>query len=115
MHLLLYIALFVWAGGLLNIILNLLFLGRLSRHPLQRHPLVSVIIPARNEERAIERTVRAMLAQDYPSIEVIVVNDRSSDSTGGILDRIASEDPRLIALHGEEPPTGWLGKPWAMH
>lgn len=115
MRILLDFALAFWAFGLINVILNLLFLGRLRGRVLERHPLLSVIIPARNEERAIERTVRAMLAQDYPQIEVIVVNDRSTDSTGAILDRIASEDSRLIALHGEDPPAGWLGKPWAMH
>lgn len=115
MRILIFIALALWVFGLLNIILNLLFLGRLRGRPMERHPLVSVIIPARNEERAIERTVRAMLAQDYPSIEVIVVNDRSTDGTGAILDRIAADDGHLLVLHGEEPPPGWLGKPWAMH
>src|SRR5471032_2385909 len=115
MRFLLDFALVLWAFGLVNIILNLLLLGKLRRATLDRHPLVSIIIPARNEERAIERTVRAMLAQDYAEIEVIVVNDRSTDSTGVILDRVALEDPRLVAVHGEEPPPGWLGKPWALH
>ncbi|HEX7419369.1 MAG TPA: glycosyltransferase [Thermoanaerobaculia bacterium] len=115
MHALLYAALLLWAFGLINIILNLLFLGKLRGATLDRYPLVSIIVPARNEERAIERTVRAMLAQDYPELEVIVVNDRSSDSTGAILDRVASEDSRLVAVHGEEPPPDWLGKPWALH
>jgi chlorobactene glucosyltransferase len=115
MRFLLDFALVLWAFGLVNIILNLLLLGKLRRATLDRHPLVSIIIPARNEERAIERTVRAMLAQDYAEIEVIVVNDRSTDSTGAILDRVALEDPRLVAVHGEEPPPGWLGKPWALH
>ncbi|HEY8711842.1 MAG TPA: glycosyltransferase, partial [Thermoanaerobaculia bacterium] len=115
MRILIDIALIFWTFALINIILNLLFLGRLRGGALVVHPLVTIIIPARNEERAIERTVRAMLAQDYPAFEVIVVNDRSTDSTGAILDRVAAEDSRLIALHGEEPPPGWLGKPWAMH
>ncbi len=115
MRILIDIAFIFWTIALINIILNLLFLGRLRGGALVVHPLVTIIIPARNEERAIERTVRAMLAQDYPAFEVIVVNDRSTDSTGAILDRVAAEDSRLIALHGEEPPPGWLGKPWAMH
>lgn len=83
--------------------------------PAARCPLVSVVIPARNEESAIERTVRAFLAQTYPNLEVIAVDDRSTDSTGAILERIAAEDSRLVVLHGEEPPAGWLGKPWALH
>jgi chlorobactene glucosyltransferase len=83
------------------------------RMPAAR-PLVSVVIPARNEEQAIERTVRAFLAQTYPNLEIIAVDDRSTDATGAILDRIA--DPRLVVIHGgEDPPPGWLGKPWALH
>jgi chlorobactene glucosyltransferase len=74
-------------------------------------PLLSVVIPARNEERIIEATVRAMLAQSYANLEVIVVNDRSTDRTGEILSAI--DDQRLVVIHGEEPPPGWLGKPWA--
>jgi glycosyltransferase involved in cell wall biosynthesis len=84
-----------------------------SSAPLAREPLVSVIIPARDEERVIGRTVRALLAQSYSALELIVVNDRSSDGTGAILH--AFDDPRLIVIDGEEPPPGWLGKPWALH
>lgn len=78
-----------------------------------RTPLVSVIIPARDEERVIERTVRAFLAQTYEPLEVIVVNDRSTDGTGAILHAI--DDARLVVIDGVEPPAGWLGKPWALH
>jgi chlorobactene glucosyltransferase len=78
-------------------------------------PFVSFIVPARDEERAIERSVRSLLSQDYPRFEVIVVNDRSTDGTGEILARVAAEDSRLVVLQGKEPPPGWLGKPWALH
>ena len=73
---------------------------------------VSLIVPARNEARIIEQSVRSFLAQDYPALEVIVVNDRSTDATGDILRRI--DDPRLVVIDGDEPPPGWLGKPWAL-
>jgi len=76
-------------------------------------PRVSVIVPARNEERVIERTVRALLAQDYPALEVIIVDDRSTDMTPQLLESI--HDSRLIVVHGDEKPAGWLGKPWALH
>ena len=76
---------------------------------------MSVVIPARNEEASIERTVRAMLAQTWESLEVIVVDDRSEDGTGAILARLAQGDSRLRVLTGSEPPPGWLGKPWALH
>jgi len=110
-----YILLAYWAFALLNVILNLLLIGRPRKAALEREPFVSIVIPARDEERAIERTVRALLAQDYSAFEVIVVDDRSTDSTGAILAGIAAEDARLIVVHGEEPPAGWLGKTWALH
>jgi len=54
-----------------------------------------------------------MLAQTWPALELVVVNDRSTDSTGAILASI--DDPRLVVIDNEEPPPGWLGKPWALH
>jgi chlorobactene glucosyltransferase len=72
-----------------------------------------VVIPARDEARVIDRTVRAFLAQTYPNLEIVVVNDRSTDGTSAILGAI--DDERLRVIDGEEPPAGWLGKPWALH
>lgn len=76
---------------------------------------MSVIVPARNEERAIERTVRALLAQSWRELEVIVVDDRSTDATGAILSRLRDENPGLQVIQAEEPPPGWLGKNSALH
>ena len=103
----------MWIAALVRTILNLAIIHRLRVRMPARTPLVSVIVPARDEEKSIGATVRALLAQTYPSIEVIVVNDRSTDSTGAILEAI--DDGRLVTIHGEEPPAGWLGKPWALH
>jgi chlorobactene glucosyltransferase len=76
-------------------------------------PSVSVIIPARNEERNIERCVRSVLATRYPSVEVIVVDDHSTDATGNLVRAIAREDARLRVVSAPELPTGWFGKQWA--
>ncbi|NJN19808.1 MAG: glycosyltransferase, partial [Oscillochloris sp.] len=72
-------------------------------------PLISVLIPARDEERAIERAVRGALAQRYPNIEVIVVDDGSTDRTPQILATLAT-DRRLKILAGRPLPAGWVGK-----
>ena len=79
-------------------------------------PLVSILVPARNEQdRVLEDCIRSILAQDYGRFEVIAVNDRSTDSTGAILKTLAQGDERLRVIEGEELPPGWLGKPYAMH
>jgi chlorobactene glucosyltransferase len=112
------LALIVLAGWLLALartIVNLIAVPRLTPRLPRRFPLVSVIVPARDEERAIEAAVSGLLAQTYPALEIVVVDDRSSDATPQILARVAAADQRLRVLRGEEPPQGWLGKPWALH
>ncbi|HEX9841941.1 MAG TPA: glycosyltransferase [bacterium] len=78
-------------------------------------PLLSVIVPARNEAPHVERALRSLLAQDYPALEVVALDDRSDDDTGAILERLAAEAPRLTVLHVERLPPGWLGKNHANH
>jgi len=77
-------------------------------------PPVSIVVPARNEERDIESAVRSHLESDYPDLEVVVVDDRSDDGTREILARLAEGDRRIRIVAGEEPPPGWLGKPHAL-
>ena len=77
-------------------------------------PLISICIPARNEENNIRRCVEAALGQDYPNIEVIVLDDRSTDATLTQLTDIASRDSRLIPINGSDLPVGWAGKPHAL-
>lgn len=81
----------------------------------EHNPTVSVVIAARNEARKIEQGLQSVLAQDYPNLEFIVVDDRSTDETGSILDRITRNDPRLHVVHIMALPTGWLGKTHAQH
>ncbi len=76
-------------------------------------PLVSIVIPARDEAASIERCARSALAADWPRLEVLVVDDHSADDTGAIARRIAAEDPRLRVVEPGALPGGWFGKPWA--
>jgi chlorobactene glucosyltransferase len=86
-----------------------------TNHDDESAPLVSILIPVRNEEhRVLRECVRSILAQDYGSFEVIAVNDRSTDASGSILKEMADRDARLRVIEGTERPAGWLGKPHAM-
>jgi chlorobactene glucosyltransferase len=80
--------------------------------PARTGPLVSVIIPARNEARNIERCVSSVLATTYAPIEVIVVDDRSTDDTAALVEAAAGDRLRLV--RGTDPPAGWFGKQWAI-
>ena len=89
-------------------------LAELPVPELDRWPSISLIAPGRNEERNIEQAVRSLLLLDYPELEITLVNDRSTDKTGEILDRLGAEFPRLNIVHITELPAGWLGKNHAM-
>jgi glycosyltransferase involved in cell wall biosynthesis len=81
------------------------------------NPLVSIIVPARNEEKDIEQSLTRLLALDYDNYEVIAVNDRSTDRTGEIMESVAARPAthgRLRVIHHRELPSGWLGKTHAM-
>jgi len=109
------------AGGLVlfmfNLFLNLRALKKPradSRSP-QSAPLISVMVPARDEEDNIEICLKSLQAQDYPNFEVLVMDDHSSDSTAAIVRRMAAEDSRIRLFHSEPLPEGWAGKPFACY
>lgn len=77
-------------------------------------PLVSVIVPARNEAANIGRCLEGLLAQDYPNFEVILVDDQSTDGTGEIAAALQQRDPRLRVVPGRTLPSGWTGKCFAV-
>jgi glycosyltransferase involved in cell wall biosynthesis len=78
-------------------------------------PLVSVIFAAKDEGPNIEQALASMLAQSYEKVEVIAVDDRSTDDTGEVLERMAARDGRIRVLHVTDLPQGWLGKNNALH
>lgn len=83
--------------------------------PPAPHPHITVAVPARNEEQGIEACLRSLASQDYDSLDVVAVDDRSTDRTGQIMDAVAAESGgRIRAVHVSELPPGWLGKTHAM-
>ncbi len=128
-----------WASRIVDAALGMPSVADVSRPEWNRDPVsplgnprVSIIVPARNEQETIEQALHTLLALDYDNYEVIAVNDRSTDRTGEIMERVA-EDPRpvpaenagtgtghphfhptLRVIHHRELPSGWLGKTHAM-
>ena len=93
---------------------NVQSLPSISLDREKKYPRLSVIIAARNEAGTIENALKSVLAQNYPNLEIILVNDRSNDGTDKILQKLAEKDPRVLIHHVEELPLGWLGKVNAM-
>lgn len=85
-----------------------------SIHPQDNLPKISIVIASQNEERDIEGCVRSLLSQLYPNLQLIVVNDRSTDRTGDILNHLSKEFPILQVIHIDHLPNGWLGKNHAL-
>jgi glycosyltransferase involved in cell wall biosynthesis len=107
----------VWLTGPFLSLMMLRYIPRLEDQelaPLNDPPRVSIVIPACNEADTIEPALRSLRAQSYPHLEIILIDDRSTDGTGIIVDRMATEDPRIIPLHIESLPEGWLGKVHAL-
>ncbi len=103
-----------------NVLANVLhFDGLRPVAPPGDGPLVSVLVPARNEVLNIEACVRSLLLQDYPRYELIVLDDHSEDATASIVEKLIAQvrNPRVTArmLRGEPLPEGWTGKNWACH
>ena len=113
-----------WFSRIVDATLGMPSVADVSRPEWNRNPVspsgnprVSIIVPARNEEEAIEQALRSLLALDYDNYEVIAVNDRSTDRTGEIMEQVAKNSgstPALRVVHHEELPPGWLGKTHAM-
>lgn len=109
--------------GLISVVLAYLTISRLPEIEApgfdapapEQWPLVSILVPACNEEAEIEEAMQSLLDEDYPNLEVIAINDRSTDRTGELLEALAATDSRLQVVHVKELPDGWLGKVHALH
>ena len=89
-------------------------LNRQLVSPPERWPPLSIIIPACNEAAHLASAVTTLTRQDYPDLEIILVNDRSTDGTAEVIDRLAKADSRVRAIHVTSLPAGWLGKVHAL-
>ncbi len=77
-------------------------------------PRLSVIVAACNEAATIQAAAQTLLSQDYPNLELVLVNDRSTDGTGAVVDRLVAKEERAVALHLTDLPADWLGKVHAL-
>jgi cellulose synthase/poly-beta-1,6-N-acetylglucosamine synthase-like glycosyltransferase len=117
----------IYVAGVLLVLqlfqIAILLYGRLQSRALPKDatlppgtawPTVSIVIAARDEEAEIEKALQSALSLDYPALEVIVVNDRSTDGTAAALERIRERHPHLNVVTITELPAGWLGKNHAL-
>ena len=87
---------------------------RTSLPTIKDGPLVSVLIPARDEEKNIERCVNSLLNQDYLNYEILIIDDNSEDQTYGIIQKIAEQNKQVKAYKGKPLPENWYGKAFAL-
>jgi chlorobactene glucosyltransferase len=103
---------------MVNLILNLRALHKLGdeKGELPRPlPLISILVPARDEERDIVTCLESLRRQDYPNYEILVLDDSSSDNTAAVVEQIAAVDSRVRLLRGRPLPQEWAGKAFACH
>ena len=84
-----------------------------KRYELKEKPLVSVLIPARNEENNISTCLQSLVQQDYAPLEIRILDDESQDTTTAIVQKLAAEHPQIHLHSGKNLPKGWTGKNWA--
>ena len=104
---------------LVNILLSFLFTRKNKKQGSidfsSKKPLISILIPARDEEENIHRCINSLLKQSYSNIEVVVLDDDSEDNTFALAKEISDLDSRVSVYKGNKVPSGWLGKNWACH
>ena len=108
---------FTWVYLLLSMIKSIKQSPRLERikNIKNTFPRVSIILPARNEERYIRRCIDSLIKQDYPDFEIVMVNDESSDKTLDIMNEYQNSHPDIKVLSVKKPDDDWIGKNWACY
>jgi glycosyltransferase involved in cell wall biosynthesis len=108
---------FTWLYLLLSMIKSIKQSPRLERikNIINTFPRVSIILPARNEERYIRRCIDSLIKQDYPDFEIVLVNDESSDKTLEIMNEYQNSYPDIKVLSVNRPDDDWIGKNWACY
>ncbi|WP_066257412.1 glycosyltransferase [Neobacillus drentensis] len=106
----------VWIVFLFDGLIGLRKIDPLEKEKdLELGPLLSVVVAARNEEKQIAASILSQLEQTYKNVEWILVNDRSTDTTGTIMEELTKRDSRIRVIHIEQLPEGWLGKNNALY
>ncbi len=114
----LYLGYFILAfAGLqfLVVLINFLFRPGLKAEKSEKEELISILIPARNEQNNIDRLLYDLLRQHYQNFEIFVYDDQSTDNTAQIVRQYSQIDNRIQLITGKELPGGWLGKNYACH
>ncbi len=112
------LAYFIFAFALLQFavaIINLVFMQRFPSSKTTFNGQVSVLIPARNEEKNVASLINDLLIHDYQNIEILVFNDQSTDKTAEIVKEFTEKDSRVKLINSDGLPEGWLGKNYACH
>ena len=112
------IMLLFWTGMSVYLVLNtrkICFLNDITPLLAEKCPSVAIVIAVKDEEAEVESALQSVCQLDYPHYRIIVINDRSTDGTAAILERMARQNDRLQLLTVEQLPTGWLGKNHALY
>ena len=113
-----HLAYFIVGFSLLQMfiaLVNFVFKQRFTNTKCDDNDLVSVLIPARNEEKNIPVILDDLLKQDYKNLEIIVFDDQSTDATAQIIEKWVTQDNRIQFIHSDGLPSGWLGKNYACY
>ena len=114
-----YIGLIIIAAfNVITGLTNFFWLKKLPKKTKQNlitKDLVSILVPARNEEDVIESTIQSIINQNYQDFELLILNDNSDDNTKVIIEKYTKQYKNIKLIEGTDLPKGWLGKNWACH